>query len=405
MKKTQEIIGLPIISISDGIEVGRVKNIITNAAKGAIDYVVVDSGIQILSAKIIPTVNILGIGEYAVTIENEEAINDLSKIPAAIDLLQKNIQVTGTKVLTKKGRLIGEVGDIYVDENDSCNILGLEYIADITHKKIRIIPRASVITFGKNLVVVIEDVEGTLLDKPGDLGTNYSEQEIEKKNLKTDEYNNYNYNNGNDTAESIVIETDKLIAAEGNSLFKEIDTSFQNQQPELNMFMASESTGFPLAQNDEDDAYVASLDSGSSIEGVQDLNDDADNTLVQDYYSDDEKSLSENTMEALDNIDSVETSENSDVVAALEKTEKDLKDHNNKSGNAKTANTSSGQSNAASLFEQRQKQYLSGRKATKTITSNSGAVIISEGSVITDDVIENAKENGKLIELVMNNKS
>lgn len=181
MKKTQEIIGLPIISISDGIEVGRVKNIITNAAKGAIDYVVVDSGIQILSAKIIPTVNILGIGEYAVTIENEEAINDLSKIPAAIDLLQKNIQVTGTKVLTKKGRLIGEVGDIYVDEDDNCNILGLEYIADITHKKIRIIPRASVITFGKNLVVVVEDVESTLLDKPSDIGTSNSEPEIEKK--------------------------------------------------------------------------------------------------------------------------------------------------------------------------------------------------------------------------------
>ena len=62
---------MPIISISDGMEVGKVKSIIINADKGAIDYIVVDSGVQILSAKIISTVDILGIGEYAVTIENE----------------------------------------------------------------------------------------------------------------------------------------------------------------------------------------------------------------------------------------------------------------------------------------------------------------------------------------------
>ncbi len=184
MKKTKEIVGLPIISISDGIEVGKVKTVIINAEKGAIDYVVVDSGIQILSAKVIPTEYVLGIGEYALTIENEDAINDISKIPAAIDLLQKNIQVKGTKVLTKKGRLIGEIGDIYIDEEDNCTIIGLEYIADITQKSIRIIPRDSIITFGKNLVVVKEDVESRLLDRASELSIEDT-SDIEKKNSES----------------------------------------------------------------------------------------------------------------------------------------------------------------------------------------------------------------------------
>ena len=184
MKKTKEIVGLPIISISDGIEVGKVKTVIINAEKGAIDYVVVDSGIQILSAKVIPTEYVLGIGEYALTIENEDAINDISKIPAAIDLLQKNIQVKGTKVLTKKGRLIGEIGDIYINEEDNCSIVGLEYIADITQKSIRIIPRDSIITFGRNLVVVKEDVEARLLDRASDLALDEN-ADSEKKNFET----------------------------------------------------------------------------------------------------------------------------------------------------------------------------------------------------------------------------
>ena len=149
MKKTQKILGLPIISISDGMEVGRVKSIIINADRGAIDYIVVDSGIQIFSARVIPTEDVLGIGEYALTIENEGVITDINKVPAAIQLLQNDIRVKGTKVLTKKGRLIGEIGDIFIDDNDNCKITGLEFIADITQKQIRIIPRESVITLVK----------------------------------------------------------------------------------------------------------------------------------------------------------------------------------------------------------------------------------------------------------------
>ena len=90
MKKSQQIIGLPIISISEGNEVGKVKNIVINADRGTIDYFVVDSGIQVLSTRVIPTANVLGIGEYAMTILNPEAISDISKLPDAIDMLQKH---------------------------------------------------------------------------------------------------------------------------------------------------------------------------------------------------------------------------------------------------------------------------------------------------------------------------
>jgi uncharacterized protein YrrD len=182
MKKTQKILGLPIISISDGMEVGRVKSMIINAERGAVDYIVVDSGIQIFSARVIPNEDILGIGEYALTIETEGVITDISKIPAAIQLLQKEITVKGTKVLTKKGRLIGEIGDIYIDDEDSLKITGVEFISDITQKKVRLIPRDSVITFGKNLTVVNDDVESTLLDTPLQLSTEDKPFDFEKKN-------------------------------------------------------------------------------------------------------------------------------------------------------------------------------------------------------------------------------
>lgn len=274
MKKTQKILGLPIISISDGLEVGRVKSIIINADRGAIDYIVVDSGIQIFSARVIPTQDVLGIGEYALTIENSEVITDISKIPAAIQLLQNDIRVKGTKVLTKKGRLIGEIGDIYIDDNNNCRITGLEFIADITQKQIRLIPSDSVITFGKNLTVVKEDIEASLLDTAAQLDSEPGAGDFEKKN----------------------------------------------------------------------NPYI-------------------DNTAsLPDEYA--EPAATAEPQQAVPEED-----------------------------------------NASVLFEQRQRQYLKGRYATKTIVDNTGSVIISEGMQIDDAIIDEAKAKDKLIELVMNNRS
>lgn len=320
MKKTQKILGLPIISISDGMEVGKVKSIIINAEKGAIDYIVVDSGIQIFSARVIPTENILGIGEYALTIENEGVITDISRIPAAINLLQKDIQVKGTKVLTKKGRLIGEIGDIYIDVDNLCTIAGLEFIADITQKKIKLIPRESVITFGKNLIVVKEDVEASLLDTPEQLASDDGAFEAEKKNM--------------------------------------IEAGYLDPSAELKPYEAELETLYAEGGHNSPEA-------AADLYGTQEL------------YAASEVAPAE--LPPL-----VEEAEEPTLTGQ---------------------ESSDRESNAAGLFEQRQRQYLNGRKAAKTIVDNYGNTIIAEGEVISDDIIDDAKRKGKLIELVMNNKA
>lgn len=308
MKKTQKILGLPIISISDGMEAGRVKSIIINADRGAIDYIVVDSGIQIFSARVIPTDDVAGIGEYALTIENEGVITDISRIPEAIQLLQNDIRVKGTKVLTRKGSLIGEIGDIYVDENDGCKITGLEFIADITQKEVRLIPRDSVITFGKNLTVVKEDIESSLLDTPDQLDSDAGTADMEKKN-------------------------NAVIEDSGNIFADTFNTSYEPQGTAFDISSAADTA---------DDAVIA------DAADINEVPAQADNTDEQN---------------------------------------------------------DSTQDNASVLFEQRQRQYLKGRYATRTIMDSLGNVIIGEGMQIDDAVIDEAKAKDKLVELVMNNRA
>lgn len=260
MKKTREIVGLPIISISDGIEVGKVKAVVFNAEKGAIDFIVVDSGIQIVGTRIIPAGSVLGIGEYALTIEDSEKMVDISKVPAAIDLLQKDIQIKGTKVLTKKGRLVGQIGEVFVDEDNKCSITCLEFTAENSNT-IRMLPRRNVITFGKNLIIVTDDFESVLSD---------SVQQVEE------------------------------------------DTSF---------------TGDDLEQ---------------PIISLPDSDIDTDTAPQPGVITD--------------------------------------------------------------MMEMKHREYLRGKKASKTIYDNYGNVIIEENSIIDDTVFDIAKNNNKVIELVMNNK-
>jgi uncharacterized protein YrrD len=327
MKKTQKILGLPIISISDGMEVGRVKSIIINADRGAIDYIVVDSGIQIFSARVIPTEDVLGIGEYALTIENEGVITDINKVPAAIQLLQNDIKVKGTKVLTKKGRLIGEIGDIFIDDNDNCKITGLEFIADITQKQIRIIPRESVITFGKNLTVVKEDVESSLLDTPLQLDNESDFPDFEKKN-------NLDLEKGESIFEETAVISEAFLDAEPFETPSELDEQVV-PEPEL---------------------------------------------LVTEPFAEPELPIAEPFAEP-----------ELTVTEPMPEPEPEVQAENE------------GDS-ASRLFEQRQRQYLKGRYATKTIVDNDGNVIISEGMQIDDKVIDEAKSKNKLIELVINNR-
>ncbi|MCX7748182.1 MAG: hypothetical protein N2645_15050 [Clostridia bacterium] len=364
MKRTQEILDLPIISISDGIERGKVRNIIINADKGAIDYMLVDSGIQILSAIVIPSENILGIGKNALTIETEHAIVDISKLPEAIDLLQKNVPVKGTKVLTKKGRLVGEIGDFYVDDDDLCKIIGLEFIAEGNKDNIKIIPKDSVITLGKNLIVVVEDLESTLLDNPRQLISKDIPGEIEKKNLSelsseaqlpgTIPVNEDEVSNNLDGE---LNEADRIIAADGEDFIKESSPSISET---VNQY----------------------IDENNQVDESLDVVDTLDLSAFESPKAD--ESSSEQVPETL-------------IEEKVEKKAEEPTKTNSAGEGLKTS--------AADLFEQKQRQYLNGRKATKTITDNSGNVIIGEGAMITEGIIDIAKNSGKLIELVMNNKA
>ncbi|WP_088225321.1 PRC-barrel domain-containing protein [Desulfosporosinus sp. FKB] len=150
MKPTKEIIGLRIISIADGTQAGAVKDIVLNPQEKTLDFVIVDQPTDYLGAKIIAFKDILGIGEFAMTIPNPGVIQDVAQNTEAQKLLNLDTRVIGTKVLTKKGQLIGEVTEILLDEEtgqiSACIFESNGQVHEIEAEK--------VITLGKELLII-----------------------------------------------------------------------------------------------------------------------------------------------------------------------------------------------------------------------------------------------------------
>ena len=151
MKTTKEILGLRIISIADGTQVGYVKDLLLNAQGGFLEFVVIDQPTDYFGARVIAFSDILGIGEFALTIPNPQVIQAVGHNPVAEELLRQDVRVIGTKVLTKKGQLIGEVEEVFIDESTG-QISRCSY--KTANSEVLEVAGDDIITFGKELLIV-----------------------------------------------------------------------------------------------------------------------------------------------------------------------------------------------------------------------------------------------------------
>ena len=153
MKKSIEILGLPIISITEGRELGVSKTLLIDAKNGVIAALTIEDDDWYRGVKLIPYEAIIAIGEDAVTITHSENILNLEEAGDYERLLVENIRIIGTKAITKTGRIQGKVTEVFVGEGgriEKCEITASDNsISEVTAENISI--------FGKQVTVV--DVE------------------------------------------------------------------------------------------------------------------------------------------------------------------------------------------------------------------------------------------------------
>lgn len=222
MKSTKEIIGLRVISISDGTQVGVVKDVVLSQQGKSLNFVIIDQPSDYFGAKVISFENILGIGEFAMTIPNPGVVEDVAQNNEVQQLLKQDIRVIGTKVLTKKGQLIGEVKEIVINEDTgfiaSCLFESEGQIEEINAERI--------ITLGKDLLII--EAEPVLSDYETPETENEpmpAAQDLAQDLFAKEEQNN-NYIEESDRQEELIFQEETQVSVE----------TLEDQEPGFNLF-------------------------------------------------------------------------------------------------------------------------------------------------------------------------
>ena len=98
MKKSVDILGLPVISINEGLELGTAKSLVINPAQGSVAALVVDDGKWYLGAKLLPFAAVTGIGESAITVETAANVVPAANTPDLEKLLAAGVDGVGAVV-------------------------------------------------------------------------------------------------------------------------------------------------------------------------------------------------------------------------------------------------------------------------------------------------------------------
>lgn len=155
MKKSIEIIGLPVISITEGRELGMSKTLLIDAKNGTIAAITIEDEDWYRGVKLLPYSSVIAIGEDAVTVTNSENILTLEDAGDYEAMMDANIKIIGTKAITKSGTIQGKVVEIYVGDNgkiEKCEIEARDgSLSEITSDQISI--------FGKQVTVIDSDLE------------------------------------------------------------------------------------------------------------------------------------------------------------------------------------------------------------------------------------------------------
>ncbi len=155
MKKSVEILGLPVISITEGRELGKSKTLLIDAPNGKIAAITIEDEDWYRGVKLIPYESVISIGDDAVTVTNSENILTLDEAGEYETLLDENIRIIETKAITRSGTIQGKVSEIFIGEDgkiEKCEVTAPDGSSDeISCDQISI--------FGKQVTVIDPECE------------------------------------------------------------------------------------------------------------------------------------------------------------------------------------------------------------------------------------------------------
>ena len=153
VKTSRELAGLAVVTLTGGERLGRIADIVFQAATGQVVGLFVDQGGMFSKPKFLAAGLVQGLGTDAVTITGAEALSEAVPLNAG-ELAAKPLE--GRPVLNEAGTILGKVADVAID-TDALRVpyllLATGLLDNALHGKPQL-PLSQVQTIGADSVIV-----------------------------------------------------------------------------------------------------------------------------------------------------------------------------------------------------------------------------------------------------------
>ncbi|NLZ39086.1 MAG: hypothetical protein GX893_05700 [Firmicutes bacterium] len=153
MRKSREIIGLPVIDLQEGSSLGRVVGLLINPVKRQVEALEVgERNLLNTKTKTLPFTWLYSIGNDAVTVTTADSMQGTQNTPENIIPSESLLK---TQVVTVDGSFIGSIKEFSFNPEDG-TLQEIFLVAEKSHLQLAL-PVTAVKTFGRDFLLVNED--------------------------------------------------------------------------------------------------------------------------------------------------------------------------------------------------------------------------------------------------------
>jgi len=155
LKKSADYIGLSVVSIDAGTELGVISRLVVDPGNRKVIGAAVQ-GAWYEAPRFLPYRSIRSVGKDAVMVDKESCLVSFTRLDELEPVLRADVQIKGATVLNSSGTKVGTIEEYEVDEA-SGNIAGYQLAEAETGR--RVIPAEQVLTLGRQLVIISESAD------------------------------------------------------------------------------------------------------------------------------------------------------------------------------------------------------------------------------------------------------
>lgn len=171
MRKSKQLISLPLISLTEGLQVGTVRGLVIDPARKALAALIIEQRGWFKEQKFIPFQKIHSIGNDAITIEKSTGLERKPNLPDIIKLLREKVTITGTRIVAENGTFLGFADEYRLDPFTG-SITGLEFSGSFinsTFKGRALLDINHVRTIGKEAIITTNEAIENVVKLDGGL--------------------------------------------------------------------------------------------------------------------------------------------------------------------------------------------------------------------------------------------